>query len=265
MKKNLIKALGVVTVAVAMALATGCKKDDTTSKTYLLTALADSAGVDLATFEYDANGNLIRFGSSSTNNYNFFYSNGKLVVRNYTSSGTVQNVDSFFYDASNRITRAEGYDGANTKEKTTTFAYNGDNTLNTATVDFVSPLQNDMLYEYEYSGGKISKRTSSQKDLGTYKVSSKVEFLALDDKKNPFASIYKTYLLDQYSLFYFVWAGEHNPTSAKQTDYDITTGNPTTIASATTTYEYNSSNLPTKSTAVQGSITQVFTYEYMEK
>lgn len=263
MKKNLIIALGIV--AVVLVLATGCKKDETPAKTYLLTALADSAGVDQTTFEYDTDNKLIRFGLGSTDNYNFFYSGGKVVVRNYVSSGTVQNVDSFFYDGSNRITRVEGYNGTNTKLKTTTFAYNGDNTINTATVDFVSLLEPDMLYEYVYTGGNISMRSTSQKDLGTYKLKSKIEYLGLDDRINPFESIYKNYLLDEFNLFYFVWSGAHNPTSAKQTDYDITTGNATSVASATTTYVYNSDNFPTRSTSIQGSTTQIFTFEYSVK
>lgn len=263
MKKNLIIAFGIV--AVVLVLATGCKKDEEPTKTYYITALTDTAGNDLGTFQYDADNKLIRFGAGSSSNYNFFYSGGKMIVRNYVSSGTVQEVDSFFYDGSNRISRVEGYDGANTKVKTTTFAYNGDGTLNTATVDFVSLLTNDMLYEYTYSGGNTATRTSSEKDLGTYKMNSKVEFLGLDDKNNPFVSIYKDYLIDQFGLFYFVWAGNHNPTSGKQTEYDITTGNPTSVASATTAYEYNEGNYPTKTTSVQGGTTNIMLYEYMVK
>lgn len=259
MKKNLAIAVGIV--ALVLALATGCKKDEPI-KTYLLTALADSSGVDQVSFEYDGNNNLIRFGTGSSSTYNFFYNGGKVVLRNYVDAGIVKNVDSFFYDGSNRVIRVECYDGANTKVKTTAFSYNSNNTVNTATIDYVNPIEDDLLFDYEYSGSNVLKRTSSQKNLGTYKVSSVVEYLDFDDKTNPFQSIYKKYLLDEVGLLYFVWSGANNPTSAKQTDYDIATGNATSVASVTTTYVYNSDNFPTRSTSIQGSNTQVYTYEY---
>ena len=80
----------------------------------------------------------------------------KLIVRNYTSAGSVSSVDSFFYDASNKLVRVEGYNGMNVKQKTVTLAYNGDNTLNSGTVDYTDPLTNDLLLEYTYSGGNAT-------------------------------------------------------------------------------------------------------------
>lgn len=263
MKKNLITALGIV--ALVLVLATGCKKDEKADQTYYLTGLADSAGVDIATFDYDADNKLIRFGQGANSGYNFYYSGDKLIVRTNVSSGSISDVDSFFYDASNRIVRVENYNGSNTKEKTVTFAYNGDNTINSATEDYVDPLTNDMLHEYTYSGGNTSKRKTSEKVLGTYKLHYEVEFLGLDDKKNPFEPVYKKYLSDVFGLFYFVWSGAHNPTSGKQTEYDMTTGNVIDVVSVTSVYEYNADNVPTRATHSQGATSNIYTFKYMVK
>lgn len=263
MFKTIIKT-ATVCLGIAM-LATACKKDETPAKTYYLSALADSSGTDLATFEYDSDNKLIRFGEGSSSGYNFFYSGSKLIVRNYTSAGSVSSVDSFFYDASNKLVRVEGYNGMNVKQKTVTLAYNGDNTLNSGTVDYTDPLTNDLLLEYTYSGGNISKRKTSEKVLGVYKTKNELEFLGLDDKTNPFYSIYTNYLLDQFNLFYFVWSGQHNPTSGKQTDYDTNTGNVTSVASATSVYEYNADGMPTKATHSQGASTNIYTFKYTTK
>lgn len=263
MKSAIIKTLTVVSV-IAM-LATGCKKEDTNTKTYLITAIADSAGVDQTTFEYDASDKLIRLGSSPTDFYNFFYSGSKLTVRNIVSSGTVQKVDSFFYDASNHIVRVEGYNGTGTKQKTTVFAYNGNGTINSATVDYVDPLTDDEMHEYTYNGDNVNTRTSSVKQLGVYKLKTKLEYLGVDDKTNPFVSLYRNHVPDEFSIFFFIWSGVNNPTSAKQTDYDVTTGNVTQVTSATVSYEYNSGNVPTKLTNTVGAQSQKMTFKYLEK
>ena len=263
MFKTIIKT-ATVCLGIAM-LATACKKDETPAKTYYLTALADSSGTDLATFEYDADNKLIRFGEGSNSGYNFYYNGSKLTVRTYTGSGTVNNVDSFFYDASNRMVRVENYDGSNTKIGTVTFAYNGDNTLNSATIDYVDPLTNDYLFEYTYNGENVAKRKASEKVLGVYKIKNEIEYLGLDNRKNPFESIYKKYLFDQFGLFYFVWSGPHNPTSGKQTDYDVATGNVTSLASISSSYEYNGDDIPTKAIHTQGATTSIYTFKYTTK
>ena len=67
---------------------------------------------------------------------------------------------------------------------------------------------------------------------------------------------------DQFSFFIFVWAGPNNFTSVKETDYDPTTGDISSVYSATASYSINGNGLPTKMTVSQGGTNQIYTYQY---
>jgi hypothetical protein len=186
-----------------------------------------------------------------------------LIYRTYTTGGTVSR-DSFFYDGSDRIIRVVKYDNLGAKDRTTVFTFNGDNTHNSATVDYESGLMSDELFDFVYVGGQLRERSKSLMELGTYRLKTKLEYLAYDDKTNPFASVYNSVLMDIIEAFPFYSAYPNNTTSVKQTEYDLLTGNPTGITSISLTYTYNEDNLPVMFSVTDGSATNVYELQYAE-
>lgn len=259
--KNVQLGIALVLIATMAVFMPSCKKD---KPHFVLTALGDSAGVAQTTFTYDASGKMIKFGAGTTN-YDFYYSGDKLIARSYTSSGTIENIDSFRYDAQNRVSRVDDYDvSSNVLVKSTTFSYNSDNSINSASVHYASLGSKDELYNYTYEGGKLKKREDMEKIATVFKKKTETEFLAYDNHDNPFKEIYQKYLIDQFSLFVFVWSYPYNFTSVKQTSYDTTTGDVTSVSSAVGTYKYNADGLPERVTFEQDIYTVIYTFAYQQ-
>lgn len=246
-------------------LATGCKKDNNEpAKTYVITEFGDTSGSFTSLYTYDADGNLTRIENNSSA-INLTYYNGKLTKRVSTSGASVDNIDSVFYDGSNRIIRVVTYDGtATTKEKTTNLTYNADNTVNSATVNYESSLTPDELFDFTYVGGKLTERTKKVDELGVYKQESKVEFLAQDGKVNPFSKLYQKYLVDIVQAFVYYITLPGNVTSVKITMYDTATGNVTSTSSVSITYDYNADSLPTAIHETSGGSTGAYYIKYKE-
>ncbi len=255
----------VVTVICALMVATGCKKDTAApAKTYLVSEFGDTAGMFSVQFTYDNQGNLTRI-ENPTSTINVSYNNGKVVKRLSTTGGSVTSVDSVFYDGSNRIATVISYDGtATNKQKTTGFTYNADNTVNSATVDYENSATDDELFDFTYSGGKLTQRIKSVKILGNYKLANKVEFLAYDDKVNPFAKVYRSCLLDVIEAFIYFSAYPNNATSVKSTIYDTGSGNVTSVTSVSESYDYDSNNLPVMFHETSGGTTVAYYLHYVE-
>ena len=264
MKSARVLVLGV-TVICALIAATGCKKDNPApEKTYLVSEFGDTTGAFSVQFTYDNEGHLTRI-ENPTSTINISYNNGKVVKRLSTTGGSVTGIDSVFYDGNNRIATVIGYDGTATiKQQTTSFTYNGDNTVNSATVDYENAATDDELFDFTYSGGKLTQRTKSVKILGTYKLANKVEFLAYDDKVNPFAKVFRSCLLDVIEAFIYFSAYPNNATSVKSTMYDTGTGNVTSVSSVSETYDYGSNNLPIMFHETSGGTTVAYYLHYIE-
>lgn len=264
MRSTRILVLGIAVIC-ALIAATGCKKDNPApAKTYLVSEFGDTTGAFSMQFTYDNEGKLTRI-ESPTSTINVSYSNGKAVKRVGSSGGSISSVDSLFYDGSNRIAAVVNYDGtATNKQKTTVFTYNGDNTINSATVDYENIATDDELFDFTYSGGKLTQRTKSVKILGTYKLATKVEFLAYDDKENPFAKVYRSCLIDIIEAFIYFSAYPNNATSVKSTMYDTGTGNVTSVSSVSESYDYNSNNLPVMLHESSGGSSGTYYVHYIE-
>jgi hypothetical protein len=190
-----------------------------------------------------------------------------MLARTYTSSGTLKNVDSFFYDVAGQLIRADDYDNTLTKVKSTIFVYNGDNTMNSASVTYVSPTNPNEYYENTYgTGGQLlSRKSYVANSSGIFQLITDVQFLAYDNKANPFVPIYQNYLLDQFNLFAFVYASPNNFTSAKEIFYDATTGNISNLDFSEVSYSYNSNNLPAGLTATDGTTITKYNFTYIQQ
>lgn len=237
----------------------GCKKNEP-AKTYRVSQLND--GTNATTFTYDTDGKLTSLsGYNST--FNLFYSGDKLVRRTTTDNGVLSKIDSIFYDPSGRIFKVTNWDQpANTLNKTTLFAFNADNTINTATVDFASSASQDMIFEYTYDAGKLVQLSKSVDVSGVYKLDNKIEFTAYDNKTNPLSAVFQKYLVDFIEAYIYYTAYPNNFTIAKQTTYDTTTGSVTGVTAATATYTYNSDNLPVTMALTLGGTTGSYTFTY---
>ncbi len=255
-----IRHLACAAAAVLLiALSPGCKKN-AAAKNYVVTQLGDSS--QATNFTYDAQGKLTRLYGPSFS-LDLYYNGDKVVRRVSTSSGTINAVDSVFYDASDRIFKVVEYDQpANTKSKTTIFAFNADNTINTASVDYTNPATDDELFEFTYADGKVTQRTKSVNIGGNYKLASKLEFTAYDSHVNPLSAMYRKYLIDIVEAFIYFSAYPNNFTIAKVTFYDTNNGSVTGVTPATATYTYNSDNLPVRMDITEGSTTGSLTYTY---
>lgn len=245
-----------------IAVSTGCKKNQP-AKTFLITQLGNSTNT--TNYTYDAQGKLTRL-YGPTSSIDLFYSGDKLIRRTSTLSGSLNEIDSVYYDASGRIFSVVAYEQpANTKTKTTVFAFNADNTVNTATVHYENPATDDVLFEFTYTDGKLAQRTKSLKIGGNYKLANKLEYTAYDTRVNPLASFFRKYLSDVVEAFIYYSAYPNNFTIAKSTDYDTTTGAVTNVTPVTATYTYNSDNLPAKMYITEGSATDSLTYQYTQQ
>lgn len=256
--------LAIATLAVLVLIAvTGCKKDAPV-KNFVVTKISDTSGVNTSTITYDASGKVVKlFGGSMS--YDMYYSGDKIVRRTYTQSGTMQEIDSFFYDGASRIFKVVKYDALTaTKAKTTVFTYNGQNQVTDATVDNESAIIDDELFEFTYSDGKLSERKKSLKQGGVYKLSSKLEFLAYDNVKNPLSTLYRTALMDIIEAFVYFSAYPNNLTQGKQTLYDTVTGNVTGVTPITLSLTYNSDGYPIRLDLTEGANSGVLTLEYTE-
>ncbi len=235
-----------------------CKKD-AVKKTFLITSFNDST-TTLA-FTYDVQGNVTRLVNNGYT-IDFFYNNNKLVKRTKASSGTNEGVDSAYYNGSGQLYKTVSFDNTNTKTQTTQITYNGDNTVNTVTVDYESATA-DELYEFTYSGGKLVQRNKSAKDGAVYKLANKIEFLGYDDKANPLRPLYEKSLIDIQEAFAYFISYPNNFTSVKSTSYD-TNGLVTNVYSASASYTYNADGLPVTATFTEGSTTSTYTLTYTE-
>lgn len=257
MKKTYLSLL-IVAATIMGLFVTGCKKDNNITETF--SSITDTAGNDVMTLTFDNNGRPIK-AVASTTTYDFFYNGDKLVKRTTTVSGSLEVIDSFFYDGNSRFSKVTSYDNGGSETKETVLTYNANNTINQATVTG-SVLNPDQLFEFTYSGGNLSKVTETEKQAGTFKKKREYEFLAFDGKQNPIAPLIKNYFPDQYNVLIFLWMGENNFTSAKQTDYSLINGDITGSFPITATYEYSSTGLPTKIIATFNGNTNTNYYHY---
>lgn len=255
MKKYISLALCAL---IFTTIVTSCKKE-AAKKTFLLTSFVDSTTNLL--FTYDVQGNVTRLVNNSYT-IDFYYNNDKLVKRTKTSGGTNDGVDSIYYDGSGHLYKAVSFDNTNAKTKTVQITYNGNNTVNTVTIDYEDATP-DELYEYTYTGGKMVQRNKSAKDGSSYKLANKLEFLGYDDKANPLRPVYEKSLIDIQEAFAYFISYPNNFTSVKSTSYD-TNGLVTGVSSASASYTYNADNLPATATFTEGSTTTTYTLTYTE-
>ena len=259
--KQIIAAVFILTLLMA---GVGCKKDNAPAKVFVLSTYGDTTGTNLDNFTYDANGRPSKL-YSATYSTDLYYSGDKLVRRTSSQGGAVTEIDSIYYDAQGRIFKAVNWDAAAaTKTKTTVFIFNADNTINSATVDYESASTDDELYEFTYSGSQVTERRISVFTGGVYKLKNKFEYQTYDGKANPFAAVYRPYLVDILQAFVFFTAYPNNLTMGKQTTYDLVSGSVTGITPVTITYTYNSDALPTRMDITQGGSTGVIVMTYQE-
>lgn len=260
MYNNLIKTT-IVCLGITL-FASACKKDDDTpAKEYLISKLGETA------FEYNAAGQAIRLGTDDSYT-SLFYNGDKVVKKVVTSNFAIYQIDSLYYDGSGRLIRAETFEiqvNQPVKKSTTELAYNADGSVNTITVDFVNAFTFDQLYELTYNGKHLVQRIKKENSGSGYKMAYKEELLAFDDKANPLDPIHKKYLLDSPETIHVAVAGPNNPTSYKKTNYDLVTGNETSVETANFSYTYNADNLPSILQISQGGSTTPINIEYIEK
>lgn len=241
MKKT---CLSLLIAAITMSVFfTSCKKDN--DSTEVFSSITDTAGNDVMTLTFDNENRPIK-AVASTTTFDFFYSGGKLIKRTTTLSGSLDAVDSFFYDGNNRFSKVISYNSGGVKRRETVLTYNADNSLNQSTINTSVWGESDMLYEFTYNGSNLNKVVESEKMAGTFNKKREYEFLAYDAKTNPISSLIEDYFPDQYNLLIFLWMGNNNFTSAKQTDYSLINGEVTGTFPITATYTYNGSGLPTE-------------------
>jgi len=257
----------IITAAVLILIlsaGSGCKKTETEKKNFAITGLTDVAGNPVMQFTYTPTGKILQIYSPS-DSYDFLYSGDKLVTRSYTQAG-IYIVDSFFYDISGRVYRVVEYDLlANVKVKTTVLIYNGDNTINSASVDYASAFTDDEIYELTYAGGKYSGWIRLVNKSGSYyQPDYKTEFLAYDDKPNPLAKIYQEGLMDVIDMIPYFAASPNSFTSAKQTDYDSVTGLEKSIRGLSAVYQYNADGLPVSFDFMIGNLLGIYLIQYKQ-
>jgi hypothetical protein len=263
MKK--IQIIAFALIVLIAATATSCKKDKDDPKNFAISTFADSTGSFSYQVTYDQTGKAVKyFSTTSADGYDFYYSDNRLIYRTYTNAGTIEGTDSFFYDGSNRISRVVNYNALGGKVKTTLFTFNGDNTHNSATVDYTDPLMSDELFDFVYAGGQLKERRKLVLDAGTYKLKYKLEYLGYDDKTNPFTNLYRNVLVDAIEAFVYFSAYPNNVTSAKLTNYDLLTGLVSGVNSATISHIYNSDGLPIKLYVTEGGTSGVYQIQYTE-
>ncbi len=259
-----LKPIIAAVFVVVLFVFAGCKKKDEPVKNFGLTSITDTTGVALSNFSYGADGKLVKLFTTA-NSTDLYYSGDKLIRRTYTDGATLKEIDSVYYDAQGRIFKVVNWDAvANTKSKTTVFVFNVDNTINSTTVNYESALKEDELYEFTYSGGKLTERIKSVFTGGSYKLSQKFEFQGYDDKASPFSKIYRPYLTDILNAFVFFVAYPNNITLGKYTTYDTGTGLVTGVTPVTATYTYNTDNLPTRMDITEGGAIGSYLITYQE-
>lgn len=222
-----------------------CKKDDgdSTENGQAISSLTDSTGAVLFSITYTSDKKPARIVTNDAT-FDFYYNNGKLVKR--TQTGSVTATDSFFYDGNGRFSRVDNYDGGMAMVRSTVFAYNGDNTLNTATVNSMVFGSADAMYEFTYTGSNLNIVKEYEKVLGSFNMRRQFEFLAFDAKTNPLEDIITNYFPDQFNLLVFLMYSQNNVTSMKQTDYNSSNGNITGSFPVTATYTYNGNTKPSQ-------------------
>ncbi len=250
---------GLLFAATMSTLVTSCKKENDADGQYI-SSLTDTTGKNLMQITYNSDNKPSRI---STNDvvFDIFYSGGKIVRRTQTQSGTVS-VDSFFYDGNGRFSRVDNYDNNNDKTRSTVFAYNGDNTINSATIDAQGIGASDAIFEFTYSGGNLNTVKEQEKVLSTFRDKRLYEFLAFDSKTNPVRNVIKDCFPDQFNLLIFMMASTNNFTSMKQTDYNTSNGNVTGTFPITASYTYGSNGLPSEITSTVNGSTNRTTYHY---
>lgn len=258
-----LKYIGLPVLALGLFAMAACKKNETPKK-YAIASLTDTTGAVLTGFTYDINGRLIKLSSPGFET-NIEYSGDRLVRRTNINSGTLSDIDSVYYDPQGRIFKVENWTASpSAKVKTTVFIFNANNSINSATVDYVSAATEDELYEYSYTGSQLTERRKSVLNGGVYKLSGKFEFQSYDDKASPFAAIYRPYLTDILNAFVFFAAYPNNLLLGKQTNYDTATGSVTGVVPVTITYTYNSDNLPTRMDLTEGGSLGAYGITYQE-
>lgn len=256
MKSTYLMLLAIAaTVSITIS---SCKKEE--SGTERFSSITDAVGNDVMALTFDNNHRVIK-AIAGTTTYDFFYNGDMLVKRTTTLDGSLDAVDSFFYDGSNRFAKVVSYNENGSKQKETVLSYNGNNTVNQATVNS-NTFDPDQLFEFTYNGANLSMVTESEKQAGTFRKKREFEFLAFDANQNPIASLIKTSFPDEYNLLTFLWMSENNFTSAKQTDYSLINGDVTGTFPITATYEYNGLGLPTTAVTTINGTTNTNSYHY---
>jgi hypothetical protein len=250
---------GLLFAATMSAFFTSCKKDDTDAG-QVLSSITDTTGNSILVITYNSDNKPSRIANADAT-FDIFYADGKIVRRTQTQGGTVS-VDSFFYDGNGRFSRIDNYDNNNDKTRSTVFAYNGDNTINAATVNYEGIGTADAIYEFTYTGSNLSTVKEQEKVLSTYRDKRLFEFLAFDSRINPVQKIIKDCFPDQFNLLIYMMASTNNFTSMKQTDYNTNNGNVTGTFPVTATYTYGSNNMPVDATVTLNGSTNRATYHY---
>lgn len=258
MKKTMLSLLMAATTMTMFF--TSCKKDDDDSAE-VFSSLIDTAGNSILTLTYNSDGKVSR-AIAGTTTYDFYYSGSRLIKRTLTESGSLVSTDSFFYDGSDRFSRVDKYNSGGAQTASTVFAYNGDNTINTATVDAMGLGATDQMFEFTYSGGNYATVEEHEKVLGNYNIRRKFEFLAFDSYSNPIAEVIKNYFPDQFNILIFLWSSKNNFTSVTQTDYNVNTGDVTGTFPVSASYKYNGKGMPTEITSTFNGNTNKNFYSY---
>ncbi|MEO7175683.1 MAG: hypothetical protein ABI002_07820 [Saprospiraceae bacterium] len=222
-----------------------CGKDE--KKEILFTELVGSAdSTDRFVISYGLNGEVSRIDKGSYS-IQYFQKEGKIAYRKTFSGSSLSSVDTVFTDATGKILKADTYDDAGTKESTTTLSYNSNNTLNSATIDYVDSGSDDISFEYLYLNGTISQKLRYRKVGSEYKLVQKDEILTYDDMENPWDEILMPYLVLNIDVSAIVWAGpNHNPQSIKSSDIDPISGAVTNVTLNTLSYQYNDDGFPSE-------------------
>lgn len=257
--KRTYAAIILLLLATVVAL-TGCKKDKD-SDGNVIASLADSTGNVIMLVTYNSDNKVSRITTTDVV-YDFTYSDSKLIKRTHAQGGAIMYTDSFFYDGNERFARIDRYDVNMDMAASTVFAYNGNNTINT--INFNSSVIGtpDKLFEFTYNGGNLSVVKENEKVLGNFNLRRQYEFLAFDDRQNPVQPLIKDYLSDQVNLITVLFWSSNNFTSAKQTDYNLNTGDVTGVVTIAGAYTYADNGMPSQLTATINGNTNRISFNY---
>ncbi|MEJ8758165.1 hypothetical protein WG947_14220 [Pontibacter sp. H259] len=257
MKLNLTsKVLGMFVVAALTLTACGDKDDDAQPNVgqtaCKLTEVEDDDDVTVA--EYNANGYITNMTSTELDGEEenvyltaFTYDNtNKLIKEEYFWNGEADGYTTYEY-ANNMISKAKSYyDGE--LQYTATLAYDANKRLTSVTeVENGSTEQYSLHFTYN-SAGNVSQ--TDTKYMGETFMTTKYE--NYDNKLTPLAAVKG--MVDVYS-----GTGRNNP--GKETTTYYWSEEPETYVT-TYTYQYNSNNLPTKTTETTEDGTSVSNFTY---